>query len=252
MHDTARAGDLFTLLQSLHKFLSSPIVHEQYVKAQNSRFPYSQPREIPSLSDTRWVCRHDACETLSVMLPAVIYVLEDLMEISGERGVTARSLLAQLDTSFFIHLCVFKFLLKICADANSELQEKSETLEKALQAIDTVSSWLQRPEIPLADEVWDGIYNEAANIAQAADLPQPRVRRVPAVRGCPAGLKSSEDYRREVFAPMCKTTLADSQRRFVSEENQAAYCGICALTPTSMSFLNFEQIWLMWQRTPTP
>ena len=64
VHDTARADDLFTLLQSLHNFLSSPIVHELYVKAQRSRFPDSQPREIPSLSDTHWVCRHDACETL--------------------------------------------------------------------------------------------------------------------------------------------------------------------------------------------
>ena len=55
VHNTARADDLFILLQSLHNFLSSPIVHEQYVKAQRSRFPDSQPREIPSLSATMLV-----------------------------------------------------------------------------------------------------------------------------------------------------------------------------------------------------
>ena len=86
VQDIARANDLFTLLQSLHNFLSALIVHEQYIKAQRARFPGSQPREIPSLSNTRWVCRHDACEALSATLPAVVDVLEDLMDISGERG----------------------------------------------------------------------------------------------------------------------------------------------------------------------
>ena len=171
VHDTARAEDLFTLLQSLHNSLSSPIVHELYVKAQRSRFPDSQTREIPSLSDTRWVCRHDTCETLSSTLPAVIDVLEDLIEVSGERGATARGMMSQLSTSFEVHLCIFKFLLKICADASAKLQGKSETLEKALQAIKTVCSWLERPQIPLADEVWEDIYKQAADIVQAADLP---------------------------------------------------------------------------------
>ena len=71
------------------------------------------------------------------------------------------------------------------------------------------------------------------------------MRRVRSVRGCSAGLKSSEDYRREVFAHMCNRPLAELQRRFVSEENQVVYGGICALTPASKSFLNVEQIWLM-------
>ena len=96
---------------------------------------------IPNLAryalftDMRWVCRHDACETLSATLPAVIDVLEDQIEVSGERGATARSVMAQLNTSFVVHLCILKFLPKICADASAKLQGKSETLEKALQAI---------------------------------------------------------------------------------------------------------------------
>ena len=245
VHDTARAQDLFTLLQSLHNFLSSPIVHELYVKAQRSCFPDSQPREIPSLSDTRWVCRHDACETLSSTLPAVIDVLEDLIEVCGERGATARRMMSQLSTSFVVHLCIFKFLLKICADASAKLQGKSDTLEKALQAIKTVCSWLERPQIPLTDEVWEDIYKQAADIVQAVDLPQEHARRVRAVHGCRAGLRSSEDYRREVFVPMCNKTLAELQRRFLSKENLAVYGGISALTPKSESFLNPEQIWSM-------
>ena len=144
---------------------------------------------------------------LSTTLPAVIDVLEDLIEVSEERGATARSVMAQLNTSFVVHLYIFKFLLKICADASAKLQGKSETLEKALQAIKTICSWLERPQIPLADEVCEDIYK------QAADLPQHHVRRLRAVHGCPAGLWSSEDYRREVFVPMCNKTLAELQRR---------------------------------------
>ena len=44
---------------------------------------------------------------------------------------------------------------------------------------------------------------------------------------------------------MCNKTLAELQRRFLSEENQVVYGGLCALTPSSESFLNVEQIWLM-------
>ena len=235
VHSTARANDLFTLLQLLHNFLTQPIVHQKYIDAQKNRFPDVQPREVPSLSDTRWVCRYDACETLSLTLPSVIDVLDDLEDATGERGATARALLAQLDKCFVIHLCTFKFLLKICADASAELQGKTETLEKALRAIKTICAWLERPLTPMSDDVWDGIYKESAAIAEASDLPQPQVRRVRKVRGGgPKGVKSSEDYRKEVFTPMCNRTLAELQRRFASEENENLYTGICALTPGSM------------------
>ena len=180
---------------------------------------------------------------LSATIPAVIDVLEDLIDVFGERGATARSVMAQLNTRFVVHLCIFKFLLKICANASAKLQVKSETLEKALQAIKTVCSWLERPRIPLADEVWEDIYRQAANIVQAADLPQHHVLRLREVHGCPAGLRSSEGFLREVFVPMCNKTLAELKRRFLSEENLAVYGGICALTPKNESFLNVEQIW---------
>ncbi|KAI6655636.1 Zmym1 [Oopsacas minuta] len=101
----------------------------------------------------RWVSPHDACETLSATLPAVIDVLEDLIKVSGERSATARRMITQLNTRFVVHLCIFKFLPQICADVSAKLQGKSETLEKALQAIKTVCSWLVRLQIPWAEEV---------------------------------------------------------------------------------------------------
>ena len=167
------------------------------------------------------------------------------MDVSSERSATARSMMVQLNTSFVIYLCIFNFLLKICSDASAELQGKSETLDKALQAVKTVCSWLERSETPLMDESWEDIYKKETNVLQAAELPEIQMRGVRAVRGCPAELKSSEDYRRQAFGAMCNKTLPELQRRFLSEENQVVYGGTCALTPESESFLNLEQIWLM-------
>ena len=100
------------------------------------------------------------------------------MDVTSERGVTARSMMVQLNTSFLIYLCIFNFLLKICADASAELQGKSETPDKALQATKTVCSWLERPETPLMDKVWEDIYKKATGVLQAAELTEIQVSRV--------------------------------------------------------------------------
>ena len=129
-----------------------------YIKSQRCRFPDSQPREVPSLSDTRWLCRHDACMTLLTTLPAVIDVLEDLTLLHG--------------TCFVIHLCIFKFLLRICAETIVILQGGLKLWIRPYNPSKAVCRWLKRPELPLVDEVWKDIYKEAEDIVQAADIPQ--------------------------------------------------------------------------------
>ena len=57
----------------------------------------------------------------------------------GEGDATARCIMAQLNTSFVIHLCILKYLLKICADTSVERQGKFEILEKTLQTIKMVT-----------------------------------------------------------------------------------------------------------------
>ena len=162
--------------------------------------------------------------------------------------------MAQLNSSFVFHLYIFKLLLKICADARTPREERDSREGPTCHQNSLL--WLERPQIPLADEVWEDIYKQAADIVQTADLPQHHVRRLRAVHGCPAGLRSSEDYRREVFVPMCNKTLAELQRRFLSEENLAVYGGICVLTPKVSRFSTLSRFgrcvtFMAWQRNAT-
>ncbi|MGL5701901.1 MAG: hypothetical protein ACRCW5_01895, partial [Cetobacterium sp.] len=39
-----------------------------------------QSREIPRLSDTRWACRYAACHNLLDRLPAVVRVLQEIVD----------------------------------------------------------------------------------------------------------------------------------------------------------------------------
>ena len=48
--------DPFVTLQQLHNFLSTSVVHYRYVAIQNELHPGHQTRDIPSISETRWVC----------------------------------------------------------------------------------------------------------------------------------------------------------------------------------------------------
>ena len=204
VHNTARAKDLFDVLQLLHNFLSQPLMHNKFVEAQKCRKPEQRIREIPSLSDTRWVCRLDACESIAVCLPAIIDTLEALMDEAGERGAAARAINAQLDTSFVVHLCCFKYLLKLFGQAQEELQGRSETLDKALGAIEEICSWLKE-----SDNMWDSVYNEAKNISKDADLPEPRMKLVSV-----GAVASSGDYKEKVYGPMCQESALRTSQAF--------------------------------------
>ena len=47
----------------------------------------------------------------------VIDVLEGFIEGSGERGATSQSVMAQLETSFVVHFCIFKKNVIFCVDS---------------------------------------------------------------------------------------------------------------------------------------
>lgn len=79
------AGEFFTLLQQLYEFLSASYVHQKWMEVQAEMFS-GPPREIQSLSDTRWACRGIACRNLFERLSAVLKVLDD-NEVDPERNV---------------------------------------------------------------------------------------------------------------------------------------------------------------------
>ena len=53
-------GGMFAVLQRMHNLLSTTVVHARFVAPQKTIYHDSRVWEISSLSDTCWVCRHDA------------------------------------------------------------------------------------------------------------------------------------------------------------------------------------------------
>lgn len=90
----------FSLVQRLYTFMSGSYIHTKWLKKQKEMYD-GAPRELQRLSDTRWACQYKACKTILDRLPAIISVLEEIVEErNGDRSVDARGLLAQMDLQF--------------------------------------------------------------------------------------------------------------------------------------------------------
>ncbi|KAI6648216.1 Zmym1 [Oopsacas minuta] len=161
---------MFDVLQLLHNFLLSSVVHVRYLVAQKFFQPNSRTREIPNLYDTRWICYHEATEVVLCTLPAIMSAIDDFAEEVGNRGNNAWVLLSQITPCFIIHLSLMRFVLNICNLANVKLQLKSETHSEALQCIKAMKNFTDRPLYPNNDTVWDNVYDEAEKIIASCEL----------------------------------------------------------------------------------
>ena len=63
-----RFCDLFSTLQKIYNFFSSSVVHPVFIGHQKDNKKNQQIREIQTLSDTRWSCRVQSCEVVSLTL----------------------------------------------------------------------------------------------------------------------------------------------------------------------------------------
>ena len=57
-------ADFFIVMQNLHLFLSSVKAHTTFVHKQHEDYPGKPIRQLQWLSDTQWVCRYFAIETI--------------------------------------------------------------------------------------------------------------------------------------------------------------------------------------------
>ena len=117
-----RVGDMFAVLQRMHNFLSTTVVHARFVAGQKTIYNDSRVWEIPSLSDTRWICRHDAVLSVTRTFLAIGTTIDHFADEGGDRGNNARALQFQVNSCFIVQLCIMKFILKICNDASVLLQ----------------------------------------------------------------------------------------------------------------------------------
>ena len=83
-------ADMFGVLQKIHNFMYTSMVHIKFVEAQKNIYPNKRVWEIPSLSDTRWICRHEATNTVSKLSMALEAILLAITEFEDDGGREAR------------------------------------------------------------------------------------------------------------------------------------------------------------------
>ncbi|KAF4649386.1 hypothetical protein FOL47_002124, partial [Perkinsus chesapeaki] len=233
-----RFSGLFQVCQDLHRFLASSIVNPVFKKSQQDSNPGKQPRMVPSLSETRWVCQFRALVT------AIFETLEVFpQEEGGDRGGTAQGLRLRLNAEFMVNLVTMRWVLNVTADVAESLQDKEHTLAQGLADIDAALTRLHRPSPTEDDEVWDLLWYEANRLIRDLGLPilARRVRRRARPVLHQAGV-SREDFRKNMFIPLCKSVRWELFRRFKAPENEAVYKGVLSMTPGSPRFLNEEDL----------
>lgn len=159
--DTAKAvpeaADFFALLERLYVFLSGSYVHNKWKAVQLELYPDQKQMELQRLSDTRWACRFFACRTIINRLPALIKVLDDIIdETNADRAIDARGLKAQLDFRFLAMLSSFYTILIESKSASDVLQSPILDLAKAVDVVEVVKDRMQalRNEQVGFDNIW--------------------------------------------------------------------------------------------------
>lgn len=133
----------FSLVQKLYVFMSGSYVHTKWLNKQKEMYD-GAPRELKKLSDTRWACRHMACQSIMDRLPAIVCVLEEIdEEKSGDRSVEARGLLAQMDLQYIGLLVTVTVLFGEARCLCDALQSPNLDLGVAVDLVEDLVQTLQ-------------------------------------------------------------------------------------------------------------
>ena len=97
-------GDMVAVLQRMHNFLSTSVVHVRFVAAQKTIYRSSRVWEIPSLSDTSWVCLHDAVLSVTRTFQSIVSAFDDFSDEAGIGGNNARALQFQVNSCFIVRI----------------------------------------------------------------------------------------------------------------------------------------------------
>ncbi|KAF4678803.1 hypothetical protein FOZ60_016047 [Perkinsus olseni] len=214
------------LCQDLHHFLATSVVSPIFKKKQEEGRPGEQVRMVPALSETRWTCQYRALDTLVVTMPSIFDTLDFFEGEGGDRGGTARGLRLRLDAEFMVKLITMRWVLHMTADVAESLQDKEHTLARGLADVDNVLTRLHRPPLAEVDEVWNELWTEAQSLIEVLEIPELAGRRRRRVRAdYRATGVTSDDFRKDMFVPLCKSVRFELLRRFKAPENVPVYAG---------------------------
>lgn len=253
----AFAAEFFSLLQQLYVFMTGSAVHTSFMEIQSQLSPNEQARELKKLSDTRWSCQHASVQAVKSTLPAIIETLSVIAEerTSAERSLQAASLLKFIDMRFAVFLVMFETILSQINIVSKQLQGADINLLDGVELVKTLRDDISaaRAESEKDGGMWNKTWIEAEEISEKNDLPLPAElrgrRKLPSVRlqgtlsnassGQRPNLRTSDDYRTQVFLPIIDRIDAELERRF-SKENCGILRGLFALQPKDDKFLELN------------
>ena len=122
--------------------------------------------EIPSLCDTRWVCRHSAVHLFKVRYRYLIEALEEIIDNSRNRCEAAEAigLFSQMKQfSFLILLQTFQNLLGVTKPLSDVLQGKELDLSNAMHMVNALLKTLleRRSDDYFEDNIWNPVLNDS-------------------------------------------------------------------------------------------
>ena len=242
--------DFFALLQQLYNFISGSYVHLKWLDVQRELYPSQQPRELQSLSDTRWACRYAACRNVRDRLPAVLKLLQDLsLEKQGERSVLARGLLSQIDLQFLGLLVTFCEVLGDAKCLSDMLQSRTLNLARAVDLVQSLRSTFHDYR---SDDYFSKLWKEVEELAQQCEIGvqahKKRQRKISSkfldsLMMSSVGQRhwNEEDFPRSLFFQVIDCLIGELDRRF-SGKNCEIMHGVQSLNPNSATFLNDEPL----------
>ncbi|XP_029340888.1 zinc finger MYM-type protein 1-like [Acyrthosiphon pisum] len=137
------ARNIFNGLEALYIHFSIPLKNMMLVDIQE-KLGIKKTKPC-SNSDTKWSCRFKNCKMVMEHYSSIIKVLKYEIDKNTDKNVanTIGILYTMEKTSFLVHLFVLHEILLIINILSNKLQEKTATLGKASQVIDSVIATLE-------------------------------------------------------------------------------------------------------------
>ena len=248
------ALEFFTLLEVLYVFVSTSKIHVIFKEKQLLCHPNKQPVELQQLSDTRWVCRYAAVNTICCTYDTLLLTIKQVAESSDpQKAIEARGLLHQVKAfSFIISLVMFDRILCCTKQLSDQLQSSKIDLSLASELVVATKSMLADYR---TTEYWSKVYKYSTDIAMlhSVDIHQTatkRKRRTPSHLADTVLLEStgsrdqpskSDEFITQLFFPVLDKFLVELQHR-IDGKNLAIMNGIAACSPSSCKFLAYDDL----------
>ena len=210
--------------------------------------------ELQKLSDTRWVARYASVNAVCRTFDSILSVMEDVADGSDiDKAIEARGLYHQIHSfSFIVSLVTFDKILSCTKHLSDQLQGKTVDLSIATDLILATKSLLSDLR---SQSTWDNIYRYASQIAdlhciEIQPFSIPRSRKRPARLDDSIVMESvgfreipstTDTYKTSFYYPILDKFLQELESRF-ENNNLLIMKGVAACTPSSQSFLSFENL----------